>query len=132
MSLFCYENKNPMTTTTGKSTTHWIVRSHTNLQRFTAFLTASILIACAAGLATANPVAQTKGEFVDKFRQLDEIWPTPNAYRNAAGEPAHEYWQQQADYKIDVSLNEAERKITGSESVTYKNNSPASLKYLWL
>ncbi len=134
MSLFCYENKDSMTTRKDKSVAHGIeiAPSNTGSQRCAALLTVSILIALAAGFAVADPVTQTKGAFVDKFRQLDEIWPTPNAYRNAAGGPAHEYWQQQADYKIDVSLNEAERKITGSESVTYKNNSPDSLKYLWL
>ena len=82
--------------------------------------------------ATAQGVQQTKGDFVDKFRQLDEVLPTPNTYRNAAGEPGHEYWQQEADYSIRVSLDEPARRITASQTVTYTNKSPDTLRYLWL
>ena len=82
--------------------------------------------------ATAQGVQQTKGDFVDKFRQLDEVLPTPNTYRNAAGEPGHEYWQQEADYSIEVSLDEPARRISASQTVTYTNNSPDTLRYLWL
>lgn len=82
--------------------------------------------------ATAQGVQQTKGDFVDKFRQLDEVLPTPNTYRNAAGEPGHEYWQQEADYAIEVSLDESARRISASQTVTYTNNSPDTLRYLWL
>ncbi len=81
---------------------------------------------------TSAAVKQTKGDFVDKFRQLDEILPTPNRYRNAAGEPGIAYWQQQVDYVIDVKLNEQQRKINADQTVTYHNNSPYTLKYLWL
>ncbi len=80
----------------------------------------------------AITVEQTKGDFKDKFRQLEEILPTPNDYRNAAGEPGKEYWQQQVDYQIDVTLDEKNRRLSGEEHVTYKNNSPYTLKYLWL
>lgn len=80
----------------------------------------------------AAAVNQTKGDFVDKFRQLDEILPTPNRYRNAAGEPGLAYWQQQVDYQIDVKLNEDERSLQADQTVTYHNNSPYTLKYLWL
>ncbi|MBX2813450.1 MAG: aminopeptidase [Myxococcales bacterium] len=80
----------------------------------------------------AQGVQQTKGPFQDKFRQLDEILPTPNAYRNAAGEPGVEYWQQQVDYKIEVKLDEAGRRLQGHEVVHYHNRSPYTLKYLWL
>ncbi len=92
----------------------------------------STLIALASGAATADAVKQTKAKFDDKFRQLDEVLPTANVYRNAAGEPGHEYWQQKVDYKIKVALNEAKRSITASETVSYQNNSPDTLKYLWL
>ena len=82
---------------------------------------------------TANAaIKQTKGDFEDKFRQLDEVLPTPNVYRNAAGEPGHQYWQQKVDYDIDVTLDEAKRRIDASESITYQNNSPDTLKYLWV
>jgi len=82
--------------------------------------------------ASATTVEQTKGDYKDKFRQLDEILPTPNDYRNAAGEPGKDYWQQQVDYKIDVKLDEKNRRLSADENVTYKNNSPYTLRYLWL
>ncbi|RDV24820.1 M1 family peptidase [Alteromonas aestuariivivens] len=86
-----------------------------------------------AQMPAANAaIKQTKGDFEDKFRQLDESLPTPNVYRNAAGEPGHQYWQQQVDYVIDVKLDENKRRIEASESITYHNNSPDTLKYLWI
>lgn len=80
----------------------------------------------------ASPVEQTKGSFVDKFRQLEEDLPTPNVYRTGSGAPGHKYWQQKVDYSITVTLDEAKRTITGSQKVTYENNSPDTLTYLWL
>jgi hypothetical protein len=77
-------------------------------------------------------IKQTKGDFEDKFRQLEEVLPTPNVYRNAAGEPGHQYWQQQVDYDIDVTLNEEKRRIDASEEIVYHNNAPDTLKYLWI
>jgi len=70
--------------------------------------------------------------FEDKFRQLDELLPTPNTYRTASGAPGHKYWQQQADYKIRVKLDDQKQKLTASETITYTNNSPDTLTYLWL
>ena len=70
--------------------------------------------------------------FDDKFRQLDEVLPTGNAMRNAAGAPGHAYWQQRADYTIRATLDEAKRAISGVETITYHNNSPDALPYLWL
>lgn len=66
-----------------------------------------------------------------KFEQLDDLLPTPNSYRTAAGQPGHKYWQQKADYIIDVSLDEKSLVLTGKEEVTFYNNSPHQLKYLW-
>ena len=75
---------------------------------------------------------QTKGDFQDKFRQLDpEELPTPGDFRNASGGPGARYWQQQVDYKIDVALNEDARTMSGSAEIRYKNNSPDTLTYLW-
>ena len=85
-----------------------------------------------ATLVTAQGVQQTKGSFVDKFRQLDEVLPTANTYRNAAGQPGHQYWQQEVDYNIDVVLDEDTQRITGVETIAYLNNSPDTLSYLWL
>ena len=68
----------------------------------------------------------------DKFRQLEEILPTPTTIRTASGAPGAGYWQQRADYTIRATLDEAARTITGSETVTYHNHSPDTLKYLWV
>ncbi|WP_288380512.1 M1 family metallopeptidase [uncultured Massilia sp.] len=70
--------------------------------------------------------------FDDKFRQLDELLPTPGTVRTASGAPGHAYWQQRADYSIRAKLDEANRSLTGSGTITYYNNSPDTLKYLWL
>ncbi len=80
----------------------------------------------------ASAISQTKGQFEDKFRQLDEVLPTPNVYRNAAGEPGENYWQQKVDYKIKATLDEENRHISATQTIKYKNNSPYTLKYLWL
>jgi Peptidase family M1 domain len=68
-----------------------------------------------------------------KFEQLGsgEI-PTPNRYRSASGSPGPDYWQQQADYSIDVEVNDETQVLTGRETITYHNNSPETLDYLWL
>ena len=98
---------------------------------FKQFITIALLSFAAINSVTAA-VSQTKGDFEDKFRQLDESLPTPNVYRNAAGEPGHEYWQQQVDYKIKARLDEEKRRIEASQDITYHNNSPDTLKYLWV
>lgn len=67
-----------------------------------------------------------------KFEQLGTQLPTPNTYRAADGSPGHDYWQQKADYKIKVSLDDKTQNIKGSETITYHNNSPSDLQYLWL
>jgi len=68
----------------------------------------------------------------NKFEQLGTILPDANSYRSASGAPGHQYWQQQADYKIDAFLDEANLRLYGEEKVTYHNNSPDVLTYLWL
>lgn len=68
----------------------------------------------------------------NKFAQLDMELPTPNEYRTAAGAPGHNYYQQKADYKINLTIDDATQKLTGEETITYTNNSPDKLEYLWL
>ena len=80
----------------------------------------------------AQAVRQTKVPWDDKFRQLEEIWPTANAYRTASGAPGHAYWQQRADYNIDIVLDEEDRQLSGTVTIAYTNKSPDSLRYLWL
>ena len=67
-----------------------------------------------------------------KFKQLGAELPSPNTYRNASGAPGHEYWQQRADYKMDIEIDDEEQKLYGNETITYHNNSPDVLNYLWL
>jgi hypothetical protein len=67
-----------------------------------------------------------------KFAQLDQELPTPNEYRTAAGAPGHNYYQQKADYKMSIRIDDATQKLTGEETITYTNNSPDKLEYLWL
>lgn len=68
----------------------------------------------------------------NKFEQMGSIFPTPNEYRNASGAPGPKYWQQRCDYDIKCELDEKNLKLNGSETVTYFNNSPDVLSYLWL
>jgi hypothetical protein len=68
----------------------------------------------------------------NKFEQLGTIMPTPNEYRTASGAPGSKYWQQRVDYDIKCELDEPNYKLTGSETITYHNNSPDILSYLWL
>ena len=90
------------------------------------------LLVLALALAPAyGQLAQTKNDFEDKFRQLDESWPTPTATRSATGAPGPAYWQQQVDYDIDVTLLEDGRRIEGEARIRYHNNSPEALAYLW-
>ena len=52
--------------------------------------------------------------------------------RSASGQPGFEYWQNRADYKLTAKLNEASSEITGTSSITYTNNSPDTMSFLWL
>ncbi|MEL6391068.1 MAG: M1 family peptidase, partial [Bacteroidota bacterium] len=68
----------------------------------------------------------------DLFEQLGTALPTPNEYRTASGAPGPEYWQTRADYKMKLTLNDEEKKLYGDETITYYNESPDQLKYLWI
>ncbi|MEQ7800098.1 M1 family metallopeptidase [Pedobacter sp. ASV1-7] len=68
----------------------------------------------------------------NKFEQLGTIISDPNIYRSASGAPGPAYWQQRADYEIDAELDEKNLRLNGSETITYYNNSPDPLSYLWV
>ena len=68
----------------------------------------------------------------NKFKQLYDEFSTPNMFRSASGAPGPAYYQQQADYKMDVELDDDNAKLSGNETITYTNNSPDALKYLWV
>jgi hypothetical protein len=84
------------------------------------------LMALAWNISAQNPA--WKG----KFEQLDQTLPTPNSYRNGSGAPGQNYWQQRADYVINVEVDDKTQLLTGSETITYYNNSPEPLTFLWL
>ena len=68
----------------------------------------------------------------NKFKQLYDEFSTPNMFRTASGAPGPAYYQQQADYKMDLTLDDDKATISGFETITYTNNSPDQLKYLWV
>lgn len=84
-------------------------------------------------LLTWSAFAQTQQQaWKGKFEQLDQTLPTPNSYRTGSGAPGPAYWQQRADYVINVEVDDKTQLLTASETITYHNNSPETLKYLWL
>ncbi|MFL1012978.1 M1 family metallopeptidase [Flavisericum labens] len=78
-------------------------------------------------------VAVKKGHTnTNKFKQLYDEFSTPNMFRSASGAPGPAYYQQQADYEMDIVLDDKNAKISGYETITYTNNSPDELNYLWV
>ncbi len=97
------------------------------------FLFLAMAVAALYNGAQAQNIQNNPGSnHGNKFEQLGTILPTPNEYRTASGAPGPKYWQQRCDYDIKCELDEANLKLTGSETVTYFNNSPNTLTYLWL
>jgi hypothetical protein len=94
-------------------------------------LSAGLVILAFLFLLSSPASAQGKDEY-NQFRQLYGKLPSPNAYRTASGAPGPEYWQQRADYDIAVTLDEKTQRLYGEETITYFNNSPQPLSYLWL
>ncbi|MEL7122046.1 MAG: M1 family metallopeptidase [Bacteroidota bacterium] len=88
------------------------------------------LLACFAIASTA--FAQPKSNHGNKFEQLGQELPTPNTYRGADGAPGPDYWQQRADYEIKCRLDDEKLRLDGSEKITYYNQAPNTLRYLWL
>lgn len=83
-------------------------------------------------LIAVATIAQKNDPQNNKFKQMKDLMATPNVYRTASGAPGHEYYQQKADYKMTLELDDENQKITGEEIITYTNDSPDRLEYLWL
>ena len=83
-------------------------------------------------MAILGALGQTPAQWGQKFEQLGTSLPTPNTYRTASGAPGKDYWQQRADYKIELTLDDVKQQIDGTEVITYFNQSPDPLEYLWL
>src|SRR4029078_5812980 len=94
------------------------------------------LFFAAAGLSGAVLAQDIKNNpnsnHANKFKQLGGILPTPHEYRTASGAPGPKYWQQRCDDDLKGTLDEKNLKFTGSENISYFNNSPDVLTYLWL
>jgi len=84
--------------------------------------------------AQSTPAAQksTPGNADLKFAQLETLLPTPSNTRTASGSPGPQYWQQRANYRIKATLDEKNRRLNATAAITYTNNSPDTLSYLWL
>lgn len=96
-------------------------------------LTAFVFLLFIGISANAQDIKNNPGSnHGNRFEQLGTILPTPNEYRTASGAPGPKYWQQRADYDITCELDEANRRLIGRETITYVNNSPDVLTYLWL
>jgi hypothetical protein len=80
----------------------------------------------------AQQAPQTQYNANTRFEQLGAGLPTPNSYRTASGAPGKDYWQQRADYDIKAELNDENQTITASEKITFYNNAPEELRFLWL
>lgn len=87
---------------------------------------------CFLALIWGGMQAQQPSAWKGKFEQLGEELPTPNRYRAASGAPGPAYWQQRADYVIEVEVDDTNQTVTGSETITYYNNAPEAMNYLWL
>ncbi len=90
-----------------------------------------LLLPAMAFALCLNTQAQENTD-VNKFRQLGTELPDANNYRTASGAPGHDYWQQQADYDMKITLDDANQRVYGEETVTYTNNSPDELRYIWM
>jgi hypothetical protein len=91
------------------------------------------LLALTVNFVIAQDIRNNPGSnHGNRFEQLGTILPTPNEYRTASGAPGPKYWQQRCDYDITCELDEPNRKLNGKETITYFNNSPDVLDYLWL
>ena len=92
----------------------------------------NLLFLFLALLLTTQIQAQDQKKWQGKFEQLDYLLPTPNEFRSGSGAPGPKYWQQKADYTIDAEIDEQANQLNGKETITYYNNSPETLSFLWL
>ncbi|QES90975.1 M1 family peptidase [Rhizosphaericola mali] len=89
-------------------------------------------ILCSMPIVAQNIKNNPTSNHGNAFEQLGTILPTPNSYRTASGDVGPNYWQQRADYDITCNLDQKKLVLNGEEKITYFNNSPGSLSYLWL
>ncbi|MDX1331981.1 MAG: M1 family metallopeptidase [Robiginitalea sp.] len=97
-------------------------------------LAAFFFVFAAMGWAQEEPETQKEPGHTNqsKFRQMYQEFATPNTYRSASGAPGPDYYQQRADYKMNITLDDENARLYGEETITYYNNSPDDLEYLWV
>ncbi|MFM1884964.1 MAG: hypothetical protein RL026_121 [Pseudomonadota bacterium] len=95
---------------------------------------AGLAFGAVVSLAVASdaPAKGVPGNADQRFAQLEQLLPTPGVTRTASGAPGPQYWQQRADYRIRVTLDEQRHRLTGTQTITYVNRSPDTLSYLWI
>ncbi len=96
------------------------------------FVLVGIILNFLSPLEAQNTFNNPKSNHGNRFEQLGTLISDPNDFRTASGAPGNAYWQQRADYKIHASLNEDKKILSGKEEITYFNQSPDELTYLWL
>ncbi len=100
---------------------------------FTYFLCAFLFVSASTFAQNEiKPERQAGHTNQNKFKQLYDEFATPNMFRTGSGAPGPAYYQQQADYKMDIEIDDVNAKLYGNETITYTNNSPDELKYLWV
>ena len=106
--------------------THYKIKIREHMKQSIQSAILALCVITSSSVFAKNTIAD------DTFRQLAELLPTPNTYRVASGAPGHKYWQQQVDYDIEIKLDDKTQRLTGSETLNYINNSPDTLRYLWM
>lgn len=91
-----------------------------------------LICICTGSLMAQNIYNNPNSNHGNKFEQMGASLPTPNEYRSASGAPGPKYWQQRCDYDIKCELDEKTQQLSGSETITYFNNSPDVLTFLWM
>ncbi len=104
------------------------------MNKILSYVTAGIYLFASMMFAQAEPAQERAPGHLNqsKFKQMYEEFATPNMYRSASGTPGPNYYQQQADYKMDIELDDKNARIYGEETITYHNNAPEALEFLWL
>ncbi|WP_034041276.1 M1 family metallopeptidase [Wocania ichthyoenteri] len=103
------------------------------MKKITYYLLSVVFVSTSVFAQNQDQQERKKGHAnTNKFKQLYDEFSTPNMYRAASGAPGVAYYQQQADYKMDLVLDDKNAKLSGFETITYTNNSPDVLKYLWV
>lgn len=92
----------------------------------------NLLILLLSLFTILNQIVAQANTDQNPFRQLGQELPTPNTYRTASGAPGHNYFQNEADYKMNLTIDDDNQRLIGEETITYHNNAPDALPYLWL